>query len=52
MAQPVYPGAQPLPVLTAMLQRSTASSFHALWSNDVSLLDDTQFNHSWIHNHK
>ena len=25
MAQPAYPGAQLLPVLTAMLQRSTAS---------------------------
>jgi toxin-antitoxin system PIN domain toxin len=52
MAQPAYPGAQPLPLLTAMLQRSTASAFHALWSNDISLLDNTRFNHGWIHNHK
>ena len=52
MAQPTYPGVQPLPVLTAMLQCSVASTFHALWHDDISLLDDTVFNHGWIHNHK
>lgn len=52
MAQPAYPIAQPLVVLTAMLQSSTASDFHALWSNDISLLDAARFNHSWVHNHK
>ena len=52
MAQPAYPGAQPLAVLIAMLQRSTASDFHALWGNDISLLDASWFNHGWVHNHK
>ena len=52
MAQPAYPGAQPLAVLTTMLQRSCDSDFHALWNDDISLLDATRFNHGWIHNHK
>ncbi len=52
MAQPAYPQAQTLPVLTTMLQRSTASTFHKLWNNDISLLDSTLFDHGWIHNHK
>ena len=52
MAQPAYPGAQPLAVLTAMLRRSTASSFHAVWSDDISLLDLARFNTGYIHNHK
>ena len=52
MAQPAYPGVQPLPFLTAMLQRSTASTYHTLWSDDISLLDNTWFNHGWVHNHK
>lgn len=52
MAQPAYPGAQPLPFLTAMLQRSTASTYHTFWGNDISLLDNTRFNHGWVHNHK
>ena len=52
MAQPAYPIAQPLAVLIAMLQRSTADDFHALWSNDISLLDSVRFNHSCVHNHK
>lgn len=52
MAQPAYPGAQPLALLTAMLQRSTASDFHVLWVNDISLLDGARFNHSWLHHHK
>lgn len=52
MAQPAYPGVQTLATLIAMLKRSTASNFHALWSNDISLLDATWFNHDRVHNHK
>lgn len=51
MSQPGY--AQPLPmaVLLAMLQRSTSASAHALWGDDISLLDATRFTHAHIHSH-
>ena len=52
MAQPAYPGVQPLAVLTEMLKRSCTADFHRLWSDDISLLDTTRFNAGWMHNHK
>ena len=52
MAQPAYPGFQPLAVLMGMLQRSTVNSFHALWNDDISLLDTTRFDPSRVHHPK
>jgi predicted nucleic acid-binding protein len=45
MSQPGYSSPQPLAVLVAMLQGSTATAFHALWSDDISLLDAQYFHH-------
>lgn len=52
MSQPGYPGQQPLATLIAMLRRSTSTPFHALWSDDISLLDATRFNHPHVHSHR
>ncbi len=49
MSQPGYSNAQPLAVLVSMLQHSTASEHHALWSDDISILDTARFAHSHIH---
>lgn len=35
-----------------MLQRSTASKFHALWGIDINLLDATWFEHTRVHRQK
>ncbi|MCF8154567.1 MAG: PIN domain-containing protein [Rhodoferax sp.] len=51
MSQPGYSSPQPLAVLIAMLQASTATAFHSLWSDDISLLDAHCFHHSHIHSH-
>lgn len=52
MSQPGYPGQQPLAALMSMLHRSTATPFHALWSDDISLLDSARFHHAHIHSHR
>ena len=49
MSQPAYPGAQPLATLILMLQQSTATPFHALWADDISLLDAAHFQHAHMH---
>jgi len=49
MAQPGYANPQPLPVLVNMLQRSTQSSSHAYWTDTISLLDASRFEHGHIH---
>lgn len=49
MSQPAYPGAQPLATLVLMLQQSTATPFHALWADDISLLDTAHFQHAHMH---
>ena len=52
MCQPGYSSPQPLAVLVAMLQSSTATSFHAMWSDDISILDAARFHHPHIHSHR
>jgi uncharacterized protein len=49
MSQAAYGSPQPLPLLVAMLQRSTASSVHEFWPDDISLLNPTSFEHRHIH---
>ena len=49
MSQPGYSSPQPLGTLMDMLKRSTSTAFHQLWSNDISLLDDSRFQHPHIH---
>ena len=34
-----------------MLQGSTATAFHTLWSDDISLLDARYFHHPHMHSH-
>ena len=51
MSQPGYSSPQPLAVLIEMLQGSTGTAFHALWSDDISLLDSHHFHHPHIHSH-
>ena len=51
MSQPGYAQPQPMAVLLAMLQRSTNASAHALWSDDISLLDTSRFTHAHMHSH-
>lgn len=52
MSQPGYSNPLPLAVLSGMLQRSTGTTFHQLWSDDISILDAKRFNHSNIHSPK
>lgn len=49
MSQPGYPCPQPLATLIKMLQHSTATQFHALWADDISLLDAQLFQHLHMH---
>jgi predicted nucleic acid-binding protein len=35
-----------------MLQSSTATSVHELWSDDISILDSDRFRHAHIHSAK
>ncbi len=49
MAQAGYSHPQPLSALVPMLQRSTQAPAHAFWSDDLSLLDATRFEHAHIH---
>ena len=49
MSQSGYRSPQPLALLVQMLQSSTATSFHQLWADDISILDAAQFRHSHIH---
>lgn len=49
MSQGSYSHPQPLALLTTMLQRSTDTRFHQLWSDDISILDAKRFDHSHIH---
>jgi hypothetical protein len=49
MSQPAYPGSQPLASLILMLQQSTATPYHTLWPDDISLLDAERFHHAHLH---
>lgn len=49
MSQAGYSNPLPLAALTDMLQRSTDTTFHQPWSDDISILDAKRFNHLHIH---
>ena len=52
MSQPAYSNPQPIALLVQMLQSSTAASLHALWADDISILDGHLFRHTHIHSPK
>ncbi len=52
MSQPGYSSPQSLAVLVTMLQSSTATSFHAMWNDDISILDAARFHQPHIHSHR
>lgn len=52
MSQAAYSNPQPMNLLVQMLQNSTAAPWHALWSDDISLLDGHLFRHAHIHSSK
>lgn len=52
MNQAGYSNPQPLNLLIQMLQSSTATSVHELWSDDISILDSHRFRHAHIHSAK
>ena len=49
MSQPGYSKPQPLASLVAMVQNSTGTPFHQLWSDDISILDGERFHHPHMH---
>jgi len=49
MSQAAYNNPQPIAVLVQMLQSATATPWHMLWADDISLLDGRLFRHSHIH---
>ncbi len=49
MSQPGYSSPQPLGTLVQMLQNSTTTPYHTLWSDDISILDSARFHHAHIH---
>ena len=49
MSQPAYSNPLPLAALSSMLQCSTDTRFHQLWSDDISILDAKRFQHRNIH---
>lgn len=49
MSQPWYGNPLPVAALMDMLRRSTDTSFHQLWGDDISILDARRFNHRHIH---
>jgi predicted nucleic acid-binding protein len=52
MNQTGYSNPQPLNLLIRMLQSSTATSVHELWTDDISILDSHRFRHTHIHSAK
>ena len=51
MGQSGYSSPQPLSILIAMLQGATGTPFHALWRDEISLLDRQHFQHARLHGH-
>lgn len=49
MSQAAYGNPQPLSLLVRMLQHSTATPHHVLWSDDISLLEVAHFQHRHLH---
>jgi uncharacterized protein len=52
MSQPSYSNPSSINTLLATLARSTSTSFHEHWNDDVSILDVNHFNHAHIHSQK
>ena len=52
MSQGAYINPQPLAVLVQMLQNSTATPWHALWPDNLSILDASALRHSHMHSPK
>ncbi len=52
MNQPGYSSPQPLIALMAMLRRSTSTTVHETWFDDISILDGTRFQHAHMHGHR
>lgn len=52
MSQAAYRNPQPMNLLLQMLQNSTSAPMHAMWSDDISILDSHLFRHSHIHSAK
>jgi uncharacterized protein len=52
MSQAGYSNPQPMTQLVLMLQNSTVAPWHALWPDDISLLDSHIFRHTHIHSSK
>jgi uncharacterized protein len=52
MNQPGYSSPQPLSVLMVMLQRSTNTTVHETWFDDISILDAARFQHAHMHGHR
>lgn len=52
MGQSGYPNPQPLAILIPMLQRFAAAPMHALWDDDISLLDTARFDHAHMNGHR
>jgi hypothetical protein len=49
MSQPGYGQPQPLAVLISMLRGSVDTGFHAFWSDDISILEESRFQHGHMH---
>jgi predicted nucleic acid-binding protein len=49
MSQPGYGQPQPLAVLISMLRVSVDTGFHAFWSDDISILEESRFQHGHMH---
>ena len=52
ISQPAYPGHVSVEQATNLLARAAASSEHHFWADDLSLLDQSIFDHSKIHGPK
>ena len=52
MSQSAYQNALPLDKLIVLLQQATTTKHHALWHEDISILDAQRFHHAHIHGHR
>lgn len=49
MSQPGYPNPLPIGAVEQRLQRAVQADEHRFWSDEVSLLDETRFDHARLH---
>jgi hypothetical protein len=52
MAQPAYPGRQPMSDLRRMFANSCADASHAFWADDLSITDFSRFDFDRLHGHR